>query len=297
MIESEDHPFALDRATLYVVATPIGNLRDITLRALDVLTGVDCIAAEDTRVSSTLLRRYGIQTKLVALHEHNEREQASRLVSMLADGQSIALISDAGTPGLSDPGSIAVAAVRASGYAVVPIPGPSAVAALMSVVGWPAASFQFVGFLPAKGGARRATLQTLSVQRAALVFYEAPHRIVETIDDLVVVFGGERRVTLGRELTKRFESIHETTLGALREWIVADADRQRGEFALVVEGVAKKTDATLDDDDHRMLDRLLRELPASRAARVAADISGKPRDAYYRRALEVRDPGAADDEQ
>ena len=135
------------------------------------------------------------------------------------------------------------------------------------------------------------------MQRAALVFYEAPHRIVETIDDLVAELGGDRRVTLGRELTKRFESIHETTLGALREWIVADSDRQRGEFALVVEGVAEKTDTMLDDDDHRMLDRLLLELPASRAARVAADISGKPRDAYYRRALEVRDPGSQDEEQ
>ena len=297
MIELEDHPFALDRATLYVVATPIGNLRDITLRALDVLKGVDCIAAEDTRVSSTLLRRYGIQAKLVPLHEHNEREQAARLVSMLAEGQSVALISDAGTPGLSDPGSIAVATARAAGYAVVPIPGPSAVAALMSVVGWQSSSFQFVGFLPVKGGARRAALQLLSVQRAALVFYEAPHRIVETIDDLVTVLGAARRVTLGRELTKRFESIHETTLGALREWVGADTDRQRGEFALVVEGVAERTDTTLDDDDHRMLDRLLLELPASRAARVAADISGKPRDAYYRRALAVRNPGSNDEEQ
>ncbi len=286
-MDIDDHPFALDRATLYVVATPIGNLRDITLRALDVLKGVDCIAAEDTRVSSTLLRRYGIQTRMIALHEHNEREQADKVIAMLGEGHAVALISDAGTPGVSDPGAIVVGAAREAGFAVVPIPGASALTALLSVAGCVSAPITFVGFLPVKSGARRETLAELNRSKSALVLYEAPHRIVETIDDLVAVLGADRRVTLARELTKRFETIHASTLGQMREWIGGDADRQRGEFALVVDRAPELPDNGLSEADEQMLARLLDELPPTRAARVAADISGKPRDAFYRRALEI----------
>ncbi|MEP7083730.1 MAG: 16S rRNA (cytidine(1402)-2'-O)-methyltransferase [Betaproteobacteria bacterium] len=272
-------------ATLYAVATPIGNLRDITLRALDVLRGVDRIAAEDTRVSATLLRHYGIATRLLALHEHNERAQAQRIVALLREGESIALISDAGTPGISDPGAQLVAAVRTAGFDVLPIPGASALTAAVSVTGWGALPFTFVGFLPARSGARRTALDGLRDSHAALVFYEAPHRIVAALGDLVERLGGTRRVTLGRELTKRFETVHESTLADGLEWLTADTDRQRGEFVLIVEGAAAIDERAINDADIRLLELLLRELPASRAARVAAEISGKPRSAFYERTI------------
>ena len=286
-MDHEDRPFESERATLYVVATPIGNLRDITLRALDVLKSVDCVAAEDTRVSSGLLRRYGITTKLISIHEHNERTQSARVIAMLGEGQSVALISDAGTPSVSDPGAVVVAAVRGAGHSVVPIPGPSALATLLSVTGWPATPFTFIGFLPAKKGARREILGAMTGSHPAMVFYEAPHRIVEMLEDVAATFDGARRITVGRELTKRFESIHESTLAEIVEWIQADPDRQRGEFSLIVEGAPPQRDASgLTTDDVGMLERLMRELPASRAAKVAADLSGKPRSEFYRLALE-----------
>lgn len=277
--------FAPAPATLYAVATPIGNLRDITLRALDVLRGVNRIAAEDTRVSATLLRHYGIATRLLALHEHNERTQAQRIIALLREGESIALISDAGTPGISDPGAQLVAAVRGAGFNVLPIPGASALTAALSVTGWAALPFTFVGFLPARAGGRRAALDDLRDSHAALIFYEAPHRIVAALGDLVERLGAGRRVTLGRELTKRFETVHESTLADTLEWLTADTDRQRGEFVLIVEGAAAVAERTIDDADIRLLELLLRELPASRAARVAAEITGKPRSAFYERTI------------
>ena len=285
--------FAPAPSTLYAVATPIGNLRDITLRALDVLRAVDRIAAEDTRVSGVLLRHYGIATKMIALHEHNERTQSARIVELLAQGLSVALISDAGTPGVSDPGSVVAAAARAAGHAVVPIPGASALTALLSVTGWPASPFRFIGFLPARPSARQAALDALAAGDAALAFYEAPHRIVEMLDDCAARLGGARRVTLARELTKRFETICETTVEAACAWIREDADRQRGEFVLIVEGAPPVvTDAALDGDDVRLLQLLTAELPASRASRLAAEFTGKPREAFYRLALESKDPEA-----
>lgn len=273
--------FAPAPSTLYAVATPIGNLRDITLRALDVLRGVDRIAAEDTRVSSGLLRHYGIATRLIALHEHNERAQAARIVALLQEGLSVALISDAGTPGVSDPGAELVAIVRSAGFAVLPIPGPSALTAALSVTGWPAIPFTFIGFLPPKAAARRAALEALREAREALIFYEAPHRIVATLGDFAERLGGSRRITIGRELTKRFETVQETTLAGAVQWVAVDANRQRGEFVLIVEGAPAAVDDAPSAADLRVLELLLRELPASRAAKLAADITGKPRRAFY----------------
>ena len=288
MMNLDSAAFTPAPATLYAVATPIGHLRDITLRALDVLRTVDFVAAEDTRVSSALLRHYGIDAKMIALHEHNERTQSRRIVDLLQQGRAVAVISDAGTPGVSDPGAELVAAVRAAGFAVVPIPGASALTTLLSVTGWRAAPFTFAGFLPARAGARRAALQSMRDARPALMFYEAPHRIVEMLEDLATVFGGERRITLGRELTKRFETVHEATLAGMNEWINADPDRQRGEFVVIVEGAPEASDDSLNSADLQMLEKLVAELPPSRAARVAADISGKPRAAFYQRAMELR---------
>ena len=284
--------FAPAPSTLYAVATPIGNLRDITLRALDVLRGVDRIAAEDTRVSSGLLRHYGIATRLLALHEHNERAQAARIVDLLREGLSVALISDAGTPGVSDPGAELVAAVRRAGYSVLPVPGASALTAALSVTGWPAIPFTFVGFLPARGAARRAALDGLRESHASLIFYEAPHRIVAALADFAERLGGARRITIGRELTKRFETVHESTLVEAVAWLAADADRQRGEFVLIVEGAPVLTDEELNAADTRVLDLLLRELPASRAARLAAEITGKPRRAFYERTIGTKSAGS-----
>ena len=283
--------FAPAPSTLYAVATPIGNLRDITLRALDVLRGVDRIAAEDTRVSSGLLRHYGIATRLLALHEHNERAQAARIVDLLREGLSVALISDAGTPGVSDPGAELVAAVRRAGYSVLPVPGASALTAALSVTGWPAIPFTFVGFLPARGAARRAALDGLRESHASLIFYEAPHRIVAALADFAERLGGARRITIGRELTKRFETVHESTLAEAVAWLAAEADRQRGEFVLIVEGAPVLTDEELNAADIRVLDLLLRELPASRAARLAAEITGKPRRAFYERTIGTKSAG------
>ncbi|MGH8679671.1 MAG: 16S rRNA (cytidine(1402)-2'-O)-methyltransferase, partial [Burkholderiales bacterium] len=200
-------------STLYVVATPIGNLRDITLRALDILKSVDVVAAEDTRVASRLLAHYGIRTRVISLRAHNERRAASSIVSVLAEGGSVALVTDAGTPVVSDPGALAVAQVREAGYAVVPVPGPSALTAAMSVSGESAPVVTFCGFLPAKRGERRAALIEMMLKSELLVFFEAPHRVYDTVTDMAEIFGTLRRITLARELTKIFEEVHVCTLG------------------------------------------------------------------------------------
>ena len=282
-------------STLYAVATPIGNLRDITLRALDVLGGVDCIAAEDTRVSGVLLAHFGIATRTIALHAHNEKQQAERVAGLLAEGKSVALITDAGTPGLSDPGAEVVAAVRRAGYAIEPIPGPSALTAALSVAGRATAPFTFNGFLPAKAGARNAALESLAGEGASQVFFEAPHRIEATIAGLAAAFGPGRRVTIARELTKRFESVHETTLGEAVAWLAEDADRRRGEFVLLVEGAvsAPHSDDAPSAADVRIFNLLRKEMSTSRAATLAADITKKPRAAFYRLAIDAEDEGAA----
>jgi len=273
-------------ASLYVVATPIGNLQDLSLRAIAVLKGADVIAAEDTRTSSTLLAHYGISAKLIAAHEHNEMEAAARIVELLHAGKRVALISDAGTPAISDPGARLVRAVRAAGCAVIPVPGANAAVAALSAAGFEG-PFHFAGFLPAKSTARRAALRAFSELAATLVVYEAPHRIVELIDDLALEYPGERRVVLARELTKRFESIHATTAAEAPAWLAGDTNRQRGEFVVLVEAAPAQA-REVGSEAERVLGLLLAELPVKTAAKLAAAISGAPRNALYARALELK---------
>ena len=267
--------------TLYVVATPIGSLRDITLRALDVLRDVDLIVAEDTRVTRALLSAHGIGNTVAPVHLRDERRAADVVIRALSENKSVALVSDAGTPAVSDPGAALVAQVRDAGFSVTPVPGPSAVAALLSVAGMALPRWLFVGYLPAKPADRRRELKALAAEACGLVFYEAPHRIVECADDLAEILGGERRVCVGRELTKRFETLHSCTLAILPDWLRADADRQRGEFALVCEGT-RETGAQIEAG--RVVDALAAELPPAQAARLAARITGAPRDELYARA-------------
>lgn len=273
--------------TLYVVATPIGNLADITLRALHVLNLVDRIAAEDTRTSSQLLSRYGVSKPLIAAHQHNEHEAAARIVEHLRAGERIAYISDAGTPGISDPGAKIVDAVRAAGLSVVPLPGCSALATALSAAGDWVGTFTFAGFLPTKTRQRTEHLQTLVAQTPALIFYEAPHRIVETLDALAEVFGGARRILIARELTKLHESLHVCLLSEAPAWLAADANRQRGEFVLVVEGAAPPEPDGEHEHD-RLLSILLEEVPASTAVKLAVALTGASRKILYARALELK---------
>lgn len=274
--------------TLYVVATPIGNLEDVTLRALEVLKRADAIAAEDTRVTAKLLGHYGIGAKkMIALHEHNETRAAPGIIAELARGRSVALTSDAGTPAFSDPGARLVAAVRAAGFRVVPIPGPTAAAAALCVSGLAGPQFLFYGFLPARSGERRKALEALAASRYAVVFYEAPHRVVETAGDLAAIFGGSRRVVIARELTKLFEAIHVCELGAAVDWLNDDANRTRGEFVLIVEGAAEDRDETLTRGRHA-LEILLEELPVKQAAALAARISGARKNELYDLALKLK---------
>jgi len=283
-------------AALYVVATPIGNLGDISMRALQVLKAVDAIAAEDTRTSGPLLAHYGIGTRLFAAHEHNEAQAAEKVIELLRAGQRVALISDAGTPAISDPGARLVRAVRAAGHAVIPVPGANAAAAALSASGFEG-PFHFAGFLPAKSTARRTALRALAELPATLVLYEAPHRILDLAADLAAELPPERRLVLARELTKRFESIHATTIGEAVAWLTGDEYRQRGEFVVLLEApVMVKSDDALDREAERVLGLLLAELPVSSATRLAADITGAPRKALYARALQ-RKAEAGDGEQ
>jgi 16S rRNA (cytidine1402-2'-O)-methyltransferase len=274
-------------ASLYVVATPIGNLGDITLRALEVLKGVARIAAEDTRVSAKLLAHYGIEKPLMAVHAHNERRAADAVVAALGRGESVALVTDAGTPGISDPGAVVVAAARAAGFPVVPIPGPSAVACALSAAGVTDTRFLFCGFLPAQATARRHALEALAREPATLVFYEAPHRIRAAVGALAATLGDARRVTLARELTKRFEEIHTCSLGEATAWLDGDAHREQGEYVLVVAGAPERPDETAAAG-RRALEALLRELPLKQAVKLAAEISGAPRNALYAQALAIK---------
>lgn len=271
---------------MYVVATPLGNLRDISMRAQDVLRAVDVIAAEDTRHSQRLLDAYGIRTRLAALHQHNEQRAAEQLVEWLAAGKHVALISDAGTPAVSDPGAKAVARVRLAGYPVVPLPGPCAAVAALSVSGFAEGGFRFVGFLSPKSGARRAALAALAGDRDALVFYEAPHRVVESVADMLAAFGAERQIVVAREMTKMHEEIARMPLGETAAWFAADSNRERGEFVLIVEGAPEPEE--IGAEVERVLVLLLAELPVKTAARLAADMTGAPRNALYARALVLK---------
>jgi 16S rRNA (cytidine1402-2'-O)-methyltransferase len=287
-----DAAFRAEGGSLYVVATPIGNLRDVTLRALDILASADIVAAEDTRVAATLLARYGVSARPRALHAHNEARESPRLVASLVEGRSVALVTDAGTPGISDPGARLVRAARAAGCRVVPIPGASALAAAVSAAGLVAERFAFIGFLPTSAKARRELLADCTSWPIALVFYEAPHRMQATLAELATALDGVRTLIVARELTKTFETIASMPLADAPQWMAGEPNRSRGEFVLIVDAAAPaEISTTVSPDSERLLARLLRELPPARAARVTADVTGVARDALYARALELRDGG------
>jgi len=273
---------------LYVVATPIGNLQDISLRALDILKSADAIAAEDTRHTSGLLNHFGISKKLIAVHEHNEHQSAEKLLIQLNAGENIALVTDAGTPGISDPGAVVVDVLRKAGIKVVPVPGASAVIAALSASGITQNGFLFHGFLPASGSARRRVLESLKVQTVTLVFYEAPHRILECIADLSLVLGAERRITFARELTKTFETFYSCCLGEATAWLEADTNQQRGEFVLLVEAPAQKEAEAVPEEAVRVLKLLLDELPLKQAVKLATDITQLKKNDLYEFALQLK---------
>jgi 16S rRNA (cytidine1402-2'-O)-methyltransferase len=277
----------MDIGTLYVVATPIGNLGDISERALATLRAADVVACEDTRHTRHLLDHFGIRAPTFALHQHNEREAAAKVVALLAAGKRVALVSDAGTPGISDPGAKAVAAVRAAGYRVVPLPGPSAASVALSAAGLADERFLFAGFLPAKVGARGTAIMELATVPAALVFYEAPHRVAETVADLAARLEPTRTLVIARELTKQFEQIAVLPLAEGPAWLAADDNHRRGEFVLIVSGPPPREG--LDAESERVLAALLAELPTKQAAKLAAEITGQPKNALYQRALEIKD--------
>lgn len=273
---------------LYVVATPIGNLGDITLRALEILKSVDAIAAEDTRHSSGLLNHFGISKKLIAVHEHNEQQSAEKLLAQLKNGENIALVTDAGTPGISDPGAIVVKVAREAGVKVVPIPGASAVVAALSSSGIMQNGYYFHGFLPASVAARRKTLETLKSQSVTLVLYEAPHRIVECVEDIAQVLDGERQITFCRELTKTFETIYTCPASRASAWLQADVNQQRGEFVLLIEAAPVVETQELSEDAQRVLKCLLAELPLKQAVALATEITHLKKNDLYEFALKLK---------
>jgi len=275
----------VEPGALYVVATPIGNLEDISARALRILREVNAIAAEDTRHTGQLLAHFAINTPQFSLHEYNEHARLAQIVARLQEGQSLALVSDAGTPLISDPGFPLVRELHRQGLPVIPIPGPSSVLAALSVAGLPTDRFVFEGFLPAKSAARCERLHVLFQEERTLVFLEASHRIAETLSDLAEVFGAERPAVIARELTKRFEEIHGAPLGELIAWLDADPHRNRGEFVVLVQGASAVAHAVDTLEIRRLLTALLEELPMGRAVAVAVKATGLKRKALYELAL------------
>lgn len=274
-------------ATLYIVATPIGNVTDISLRALHLLSIADAVACEDTRNTAHLLTRFGLNKPLIAAHQHNEREVAQTLIARLHAGERIALVSDAGTPAVSDPGARIVDAVRAAGLRVLPLPGPSAAITAISASGLLNDQFYFVGFLPAKAKQRENMLHSLRGVTATMVFYEAPHRILDCATALVEAFEPTRQVVFARELTKMFEEIHRCPLSEAESWIRADAHREKGEFVVLLEGATEAQDAE-DVEAERILNILLAECSVKQAANLTAQITGRKKNALYERALRLK---------
>lgn len=273
--------------TLYVVATPIGNLDDITARALRILREVALIAAEDTRHSQRLMQHFGISTPLAACHEHNERDEGSRFITRLLAGDNVALISDAGTPLISDPGYHLVRQARAAGINVVPVPGACALIAALSAAGLPSDRFIFEGFLPAKAVGRKARLEAIKEEPRTLIFYEAPHRILECLQDMEAVFGADRPALLAREITKTFETLKGLPLSELRAFVEADSNQQRGECVVVVAGwTAPESEDAVSSEAMRILNLLLEEMPLKRAAALAAQITGERKNVLYQVALD-----------
>jgi 16S rRNA (cytidine1402-2'-O)-methyltransferase len=274
---------AIGSGTLYVVATPIGNLADSSPRSIEALRAVDLIVCEDTRTTRTLLAHHGIAARTVALHEHNERSVAAKLIAALREGQDVALVSDAGTPAVADPGAFLVELAHRAAIRVSPIPGANAAAAAFSAAGFAASRFLFAGFLPASGAARRKALESLDVPWP-VIFYEAPHRILETLNDLAARFGPAREAAIARELTKKFEEIARLPLGEAGAWLLAEPHRRQGEFVIVLAPGEPQPAAALDAE--RVLGALLEALSPSEAAKLAARITGLPKSALYKRALE-----------
>lgn len=307
---------SVKKGCLYLVSTPLGNLGDITLRAIEVLKSVDLILAEDTRHSQRLLQHFGIYKPCLAFHEHNERTKTTAIVHELQTGKTIALISDAGTPLINDPGYYLVRELKILGYPVVPIPGPSALIAALSASGLPTDRFCFQGFLPNKKSARRAELESLVLESRTLIFFEAPHRVQATLEDLMEFFGGDREAVIARELTKTFETIRLATLSELLTWVREDHHQQKGEIVLLVHGrrtAAKRVTGNLSQDGMgegekeewteegsdpaahfiegealKILKILLAELPMAQAAHIAAKITGLPKRILYNKALELK---------
>ena len=274
-------------ATLYIVATPIGNVTDISVRALHVLGMVDAVACEDTRNTGNLLSRFGLSRPMIAAHQHNEREVADKIIHRLLAGERIALVSDAGTPGVSDPGARIVDAVRAAGLRVVPVPGASAAVTALSASGLVNDQFYFVGFLPAKAKQRESALLQLLTVSATMVLYEAPHRILDCVAALASVFQPERQVVFARELTKLFEEIHRCPLAEALAWVQADLHREKGEYVVLLEGAPSGSDAQ-EAEAERILNILLAECSVKQAANLTAQITGRKKNALYDRALEIK---------
>lgn len=272
--------------TLFIVPTPIGNLGDITQRAIEVLSSVDLIAAEDTRHTGKLLAHFNIPTKTFPLHDHNEQQKAQVLVEKLLSGQSIALVSDAGTPLISDPGYHLVNQCRQAGVKVVPLPGACAVITALSASGLPSDRFSFEGFLPPKSKARKDKLLEIAKVERTCIFYESPHRILDSLEDMLDILGSQREVVLARELTKTFETFQGMQLGELIEWVKADSNQQRGEMVLLVHGHREVAEETLPDEVTRTLAILTKELPLKKAAALAAEIYNLKKNALYKWGLE-----------
>ncbi|WP_066014021.1 16S rRNA (cytidine(1402)-2'-O)-methyltransferase [Endozoicomonas atrinae] len=273
---------------LYIVSTPIGNLGDMTPRAIEVLRQVDVIAAEDTRHSKRLMNHFGIDTPLIPCHDHNERHQAEMIVRRMKAGETVALISDAGTPLISDPGFYLVRLVRDAGFRVVPIPGACAFIAALSVSGLPTDRFYFEGFLPAKGAGRRKRIESLAAFSSTWGVYESPHRIMELLEDLETVLGGDRYIALAREVTKTFETVMAGTVSDIQVVLRSDSNQQRGEFVVLIEGYKEEGDSEISPETKKMLQRLMEDLPIKKAAAVVADLTGLRKKDLYELGLEMK---------
>ncbi|SDY05858.1 16S rRNA (cytidine(1402)-2'-O)-methyltransferase [Nitrosomonas sp. Nm33] len=280
----------LTKSTLYVVATPIGNLRDISLRALDVLAAVDVIAAEHIHITQRLLVHHAIHTRLITLHQHNERAATEKIITMLAAQKSVALVTDAGTPGVSDPGALLIHHVREQGYRVVPIPGANAAVCALSASGTVAPHFLFYGFLPTKPGERKRKLESLkSLTSCILIFHEAPHRLLECVTDMIAVFGEQRQITIARELTKLFETIYTSDLGNALTWLQSDENQQKGEFILLLSPAAIEDSKLITEQAEHTLHILMKNLPLKQAVQLAAEITGENKKKLYAFALSKKE--------
>lgn len=278
----------LKKSALYVVATPIGNLSDISLRALDILAKVDVVAAEHIQNSRHLLAAHSITAKLISLHQHNEMAVTDKILALLDSGKCIALVTDAGTPGISDPGAILVRRVREHGYPVIPIPGANAAVCALSAAGIINPHFLFYGFLPTKTGLRKRELTALKSQNCTLIFYEAPHRILECVADMMAIFGAQRQLTIARELTKLFETIHVGTLGDTLAWLQADIHQQKGEFVLLLSGAEILDKSEVSEQARHTLTCLLADLPLKQAVKLATEITGENKNTLYQLALDLK---------